>query len=89
MKRELQGKYVVTSTVGEKAEAFVPSPLPPFPPVEWTNELRHQFDKANAGIGRLEGVTQFLPTNMVLYSYVRKEAVLSSMIEGTQSSLSV
>ena len=88
MKRELQGKYVVTSTVGEKAEAFVPSPLPPCPPVEWTNELRHQFDKANAGIGRLEGVTQFLPTNMVLYSYVRKEAVLSSMIEGTQSSLS-
>ena len=47
MKRELQGKYVVTSTVGEKAEAFVPSPLPPCPPVEWTNELRHQFDKTS------------------------------------------
>lgn len=88
MKRAQQGKYVVISTVGEKAEAFVPNPLPPTPPIEWTEALRAQFDKAHAAIGRLEGVSSFLPTNMLLYSYVRKEAVLSSMIEGTQSSLS-
>jgi len=66
----------------------VPSPLPPQPPIEWTSALSHQFDKANAAISRLETVAEFLPTNMLLYSYVRKEAVLSSMIEGTQSSLS-
>lgn len=88
MKRAQQGKYVVISTVGEKAEAFVPNPLPPNPPIEWTDALRAQFDKAHAAIGRLEGISSFLPTNMLLYSYVRKEAVLSSMIEGTQSSLS-
>jgi Fic family protein len=88
LKRAQQGKYVVISTVGEKAEAFVPNPLPPNPPIEWTDALRAQFDKAHAAIGRLEGVSSFLPTNMLLYSYVRKEAVLSSMIEGTQSSLS-
>lgn len=88
MKREQQGKYVEISTVGEKAEAFVPSPLPPKPPIEWSDELRLRFDKANAAMGRLDAASEFLPTNMLLYSYVRKEAVLSSMIEGTQSSLS-
>jgi Fic family protein len=88
LKREQQGKYVVISTVGEKAEAFVPNPLPPNPAIEWTDSLRAQFDKAHAALGKLEGVSDFLPINMLLYSYVRKEAVLSSMIEGTQSSLS-
>lgn len=79
---------MVISTVGEKAEAFIPNPLPPRPPIEWTNSLRVQFDKAHAALGKLEGVANHVPTNMLLYSYVRKEAVLSSMIEGTQSSLS-
>ena len=88
LKREQQGKYVVISTVGEKAGAFVPNPLPPSPPIEWTDALRAQFDKAHAALGKLEGVSNFLPINTLLYSYVRKEAVLSSMIEGTQSSLS-
>jgi Fic family protein len=88
LKREQQGKYVVISTVGEKAEAFVPNPLPPNPAIEWTDSLRAQFDKAHAALGKLEGVSNFLPINTLLYSYVRKEAVLSSMIEGTQSSLS-
>lgn len=79
---------MVISTVGEKAEAFIPNPLPPRPPIEWTDSLRVQFDKAHAALGKLEGVANHVPTNMLLYSYVRKEAVLSSMIEGTQSSLS-
>ncbi|MGD9877734.1 Fic family protein [Desulfococcus sp.] len=89
MKRELQGKYVTISTVGEKAQAFVPAPLPPRPPIDWTPELRSKFDQALLALGRLDSVSTLLPdTSLFLYMYVRKEAVLSSMIEGTQSSLS-
>ncbi|MFC1524032.1 Fic family protein [Thermodesulfobacteriota bacterium] len=89
MKRKLQGHYVTISTVGEKAQAFVPAPLPPRPPVDWTPELRSKFDQAWLTLGRLDSVTRLLPeTSLFLSMYVRKEAVLSSMIEGTQSSLS-
>jgi Fic family protein len=89
MKRELQGRYVTISTVGEKAQAFVPAPLPPRPPIDWTPELRGKFDQALLALGRLDSVSTLLPdTSLFLYMYVRKEAVLSSMIEGTQSSLS-
>jgi Fic family protein len=89
MKRELQGRYVIISTVGEKAQAFVPAPLPPHPPIDWTPELRNKFDLALLALGRLDSVSTLLPdTSLFLYMYVRKEAVLSSMIEGTQSSLS-
>ncbi len=89
MKRELQGRYVTISTVGEKVQAFVPAPLPPRPPIHWTPELRSKFDQALLALGRLDSVSTLLPdTSLFLYMYVRKEAVLSSMIEGTQSSLS-
>lgn len=89
MKRKLQGKYVTISTVGETAQAFVPAPLPPRPPIDWTPELRSKFDEALLALGRLDSVSILLPdTSLFLYMYVRKEAVLSSMIEGTQSSLS-
>ena len=89
MKRELQGHYVTISTVGEEAKAFVPAPLPPKPPIEWTPELRGKFDQALLALGRLDSISTFLPDiSLFLYMYVRKEAVLSSMIEGTQSSLS-
>jgi Fic family protein len=89
MKRELQGHYVTISTVGEEARAFVPAPLPPKPPIEWTPELRGKFDQALLALGRLDSISTFLPDiSLFLYMYVRKEAVLSSMIEGTQSSLS-
>lgn len=89
MKRKLQGRYVTTSTVGEKVKAFVPAPLPPKPPVDWQPELRGKFDQALLALGRLDSVSSLLPdTSLFLYMYVRKEAVLSSMIEGTQSSLS-
>ena len=89
MKRELQGKYVAISTAVEKARAFVPAPLPPRPPIDWTAELRSKFDQALLALGRLDSVSTLLPdTSLFLYMYVRKEAVLSSMIEGTQSSLS-
>ena len=89
MKRDLQGRYVTISTAGEKARAFVPAPLPPYPPIEWTAELRTKFDQALLALGRLDSVSTLLPdTSRFLSMYVRKEAVLSSMIEGTQSSLS-
>jgi Fic family protein len=89
MKRDLQGSYVTISTVGETARAFIPSPLPPVPPIEWSSELREKFDQALLALGRLDSVSVLLPdTSLFLYMYVRKEAVLSSMIEGTQSSLS-
>lgn len=89
MKRALQGKYLTISTVGETAKAFVPAPLPPKPDIDWTEELRQQFEKAHLALGRLDSISSLLPdTDLFLYMYVRKEAVLSSMIEGTQSSLS-
>ncbi len=89
MKRELQGHYVTVSTVSEKVQAFVPVPLPPQPPVDWTPTLRSKFDQALLALGRLDSVSTLLPdTSLFLYMYIRKEAVLSSMIEGTQSSLS-
>jgi Fic family protein len=89
MQRELQGKYVTISTVGEKAQAFVPFSLPPRPPIDWTPELHSKFDQALLALGRLDSVSTLLPdTSLLLYMYIRKEAVLSSMIEGTQSSLS-
>ncbi len=89
MKRKLQGKYVTISTVGEEVRAFVPSPLPPDPPIDWTPKLREKFDSALIALGKLDSVSVLLPeTSLFLYMYIRKEAVLSSMIEGTQSSLS-
>jgi Fic family protein len=88
MKRGLQGQYVTISTVGEKAQAFVPAPQPPQPAIDWFPALREKFDRALLALGRLDSVSMLLPdTALFLYMYVRKEAVLSSMIEGTQSSL--
>ena len=89
MKRDLQGHYVTISTVGEAAQAFVPEPLPPNPSLDWMPELHNKFDQALLALGRLDSISTFLPDiSLFLYMYVRKEAVLSSMIEGTQSSLS-
>ena len=88
MDRMLQGRYLTISAVGETARAFVPAPLPPIPPVDWAPALRIRFDSALLALGRLDAVTELLPNaSLLLYSFVRKEAVLSSMIEGTQSSL--
>jgi hypothetical protein len=54
MKRELQGKYVTTSTAEEAVKAFVPSPLPPIPSIEWSGDLRERFDRALLALGRLD-----------------------------------
>lgn len=90
MRRGPTGRYVTTSTVGdERVSAFVPHPLPPKPSLSIGPELRDRLDAALLAVGRLDSVTTLLPdTHLFLYMYVRKEAVLSSQIEGTQSSLS-
>lgn len=89
MKRKQQGYHRKTSTKGETVSAFVPSPLPPDPSIDWGQGLREKFDEALVALGRLDSVSVLLPdTSLFLYMYIRKEAVLSSQIEGTQSSLS-
>jgi cell filamentation protein, protein adenylyltransferase len=90
MERGLTGHYVpLPSAAGEKARAFVPNPLPPNPDLRLDPELHELMEKAMLALGRLDGLTTALPdSTLFLYSYVRKEAVLSSQIEGTQSSLS-
>ena len=67
---------------------FVPFPLPPSPGLD-SEALQGSLEKASRALGRLDGITTLLPDpDLFVYSYVRKEAVLSSQIEGTQSSLS-
>ena len=82
------GTHVVTSVAGETVRAWVPPRLPPDPPVD-LGPFYGRIEAANRALGRLDGVTSILPdTPHFLYMYVRKEALLSSQIEGTQSSLS-
>jgi Fic family protein len=90
MSRGPSGRYVTTSTVGgERVRAFLPNPLPPRPPLQVDGPLRDKLDQAILNLGRLDSVMVLLPdTHLFLYTYLRKEAVLSSQIEGTQSSLS-
>ncbi len=84
------GQHVVTTVAGECVNAFIPPPLPPAPPIQLhLGRLLQALDKANRAIGRLDGATSILPDKpLFLYMYIRKEALLSSQIEGTQSSLS-
>ena len=88
-KKERIAKYIRSSVVdGEYYDSYVPKPLPPEPPLDM-KELYPLLDQANAALGRLDGMGAVLPdASLFLYMYVRKEAVLSSQIEGTQSSLS-
>jgi len=89
MKRGDTGRYEVTSGGDEPVRAFVPHPLPPSPPVYLEGDLQRRLETATLAVGRLDGVSTLLTDkSLFLYSYVRKEAVLSSQIEGTQSSLS-
>ena len=88
MLRSPPGRYVPVPTAGEPFQAFVPTPLPPQPPLDWSPALRRRFDDALVALGRLDAVTALLPNaKLLLYSFVRKEAVLSSQIEGTKSTL--
>lgn len=88
-KKQRIGKYVKGTLVGgEEYSAYFPKPLPPVPALDMEG-IYPLLDKANTAIGRIDGMSQILPdSSLFLYMYVRKEAVLSSQIEGTQSSLS-
>jgi Fic family protein len=89
MRRDATGRYEITSTAGEAVRAFVPAPLPPDPPLELTGPLQALHERALLACGRLDGISSLLPNpELFLYAYVRREALLSSQIEGTQSSLS-
>ena len=89
MRRESTGAYATSVAGGEAVRAFVPAALPPSPPLALEPSDFDLLERANRALGRLDGVTAILPdTSLLVYMYVRKEAVLSSQIEGTQSSLS-
>src|SRR3970040_114482 len=89
MQRGPQGRSVRCATQPEPFFAFVPQPLPPQPPLQLDTNLYDLLEHANRALGRLDGVATLLPDpSLFLYLYVRKEAVLSSQIEGTQSSFS-
>lgn len=73
----------------EPYSCYIPAPLPPNPPIRFGEPLQDLEERANRALGRLDAVTTLLPDpSLFLYTYIRKEAVLSSQIEGTQSSLS-
>lgn len=81
--------FILTATGGEQVRAYLPSPLPPKKPPLRLDSLYGLMEDANQALGRLDGIASILPdTPLFLYMYVRKEALLSSQIEGTQSSLS-
>src|SRR5262249_21308501 len=82
------GTYIAATTSGETVRAYLPPPLPPTPPLDLPRLLT-LIERANQALGRLDGMTAILPsTRLFVFMYVRKEALLSSQIEGTQSSLS-
>jgi Fic family protein len=88
-KKDRIGEFIQCSAVGgEHYSAYMPKELPPVPALNM-EELYPLLDKASTALGRLDGMSMVLPdTSIFLYMYIRKEAVLSSQIEGTQSSLS-
>jgi Fic family protein len=89
VKRARTGRYITAVAGGEKVRAFVPPPLVPTPVLEITGTVRAALDRTLLALGRLDGAAATLPdAHLLLYTFVRKEAVLSSQIEGTQSSLS-
>ncbi len=89
MNRGLTGRYVPSIAGGFACQAFIPAPLPPHPPLEISGKLQARLAEAHIALGRLDAISSLLPdAQLFLYSYVRKEAVMSSQIEGTQSSLS-
>ncbi len=85
------GTYITNSLLPEPFKSFIPKPLPPDPPLNLSGEHYELLDQAMLALGRLDGLAGQLPRDVVslyTYFYIRKEAVLSSQIEGTQSSLS-
>lgn len=82
------GQYLIQSLGGERYQAYIPAPLPPEPPLHLEEgKLAGSLDRANRALGTLNGMAEWSPNiGLFLYQYIRKEALLSSQIEGTQSS---
>ncbi len=88
MQRDRTGSYEVTTFGDEEVRAFVPASLPPQPPVDLSG-MQPALERAILALGRLDSEARQLPDpDLFVYAYVRREAQLSSQIEGTQSSLS-
>ena len=88
MRRTDTGRYEITTSTGELVRAFIPNFLPPSPSLDMS-QLQAPLERALLGLGRLDSIATILPDpHLFLYTYIRKEAVLSSQIEGTQSTLS-
>lgn len=89
MERQATGTYAPSAAGGETVRAFVPHALPPVPALDLSGARQTLLEKATLAVGRLDSISLLLPDpKLFLYAYVRREAVLSSQIEGTQSSLS-
>lgn len=89
MARGASGTYRISKTNDQMVRAFLPNPLPPNPPIDLGGKRTELLERALVSCGRFDGITATLPDPaLFLYSFVRKEAVLSSQIEGAQSSLS-
>ncbi len=87
MERGLQGRYEILRLGGEEVRSFIPNELPLKQLLQLNTEISKKLDNALVSLGRLDSISEILPdSSLFLYMYVRKEAVLSSMIEGTQSS---
>ena len=88
MERGAIGEYDVRVVSGERVNTFVPDPLPPDPPLELDGEFLQTLEAASFALGGLNATSVLIPDKaLFIYAYVRKEAVLSSQIEGLRSSL--
>ncbi|MDQ6871217.1 MAG: Fic family protein [Gemmatimonadota bacterium] len=81
------GHLVQQQAGPDRYSAFIPAPLPPNPPLDLSGNIGGLLERASSSLGRLDGLSRGLDPDRLLYMYVRKEAVLSSQIEGTQSTL--
>jgi Fic family protein len=89
LKRGKTGKHDAITGGGETVRGFIPAPLPPVPPLAFEGPLQQSLERALLALGRLDGLSALLPdTGLFRHGYVRKEALVSSQIEGTRSSLS-
>lgn len=87
MKRK-SGNFIIKKTPGENYKAYVPYKLPPHPPID-LEKIYPFLEKATRALAELDAIHKSIPnTSLFLYMYVRKEALISSQIEGTQSSFS-
>ena len=88
MERELTGRYLIGEFAGRLVRPYLPPPLPPQPPLQVETRIQTLIDECNLALGKLNAVSVLLPDeSLFVYSYQRKEALLSSQIEGINSTL--